>query len=167
MRDVNAVLSGCLSLAPERLTVQKASGTRRAPSTYWKTLAAPQFRGKPLRRRTLQLSNSQAENPTLRRAAKVLPPPWPECWGQNAGPSSERLEISCSHPSAAPIWSNRRNRGMAEAPTIRKDVNSYIWHHEEAVAWLFVVNDQCFGAWREWRKSRLLPQPNLYTNAQF
>ena len=36
MRDVNAVLSGCLSLAPRRLTVQKGSGTRRAPSTYWK-----------------------------------------------------------------------------------------------------------------------------------
>ena len=36
-----------------------------------KALAAPLSRGKPLRHRALQLSNSCAEYPTLRRAARV------------------------------------------------------------------------------------------------
>ena len=56
-------------VASGRLTGQKASGTRRAPSIRWE---AP-----PLRHRTLQPSNSWAENPTLRRAARVSTPPWP------------------------------------------------------------------------------------------
>ena len=41
MRDVCAVLNGCLSLVSGRLTVQKASATTRAPSIRWKELAAP------------------------------------------------------------------------------------------------------------------------------
>ena len=61
-----------------RLTVQKKSGTCRAPSIRWKT---PAFRGKPLRRRTLQLSNSkQGTDPpksgssSLSALARILDP---------------------------------------------------------------------------------------------
>ena len=67
--DIHAV-----SLASGCLTVQKASRTRRAPRKHLESTS-----GKPLRHRTLQLSNSWAENPTLRRAARVPPPPWPGC----------------------------------------------------------------------------------------
>ena len=97
-----------VSVASGRLTLQKASGTRCAPTS------APAIRGKPLHHRTLQLSNSWAENTTVRRAARVLPPLHP---GQDTRPSSERLKFLCSHPIAASIWSNRRNR-------VRKDENS-------------------------------------------
>ena len=80
---------GCQSLALGSLTVQKTSGTRRAPSI-------PLPRGKPLRRRTLQLSNSRL----------------------GTRPSSERLEFLCSHPIAVPIGCNHRNRGTVYACAI-------------------------------------------------
>ena len=45
MRIVSEVLGGCLTStpcrSPGRLTVQKASGTRRAPSIRWKAQVAP------------------------------------------------------------------------------------------------------------------------------
>ena len=60
----------------------------------------PAIRGKPLRHRTLQQSNSWAENPTSPSAlARMLDPP------QSGSSSSAAIQLLHS------IWSNRRNRG--------------------------------------------------------
>ena len=110
MRDVNAVLNGCLTSTPCR-----SVETSDSPESIWnpsrtqhplESTSGPAIREKPLHHRTLQQSNSWAENQTLRRAARVPLRP-----GQDARPSLERLEFLCSHPIAASIWSNRRNRG--------------------------------------------------------
>ena len=42
--------------------------------------------------------------------------------GQEIRPSEERREIPCSHPIAASIWSNRRNRGTKQTSATREDV---------------------------------------------
>ena len=95
--------------ASGRLTVQKASGTSRAPSIRWKALAAPTplFRGKPLRpphAAAIQFLGRQPDPPKSGSSFLLRP-------GQDARPSSERLEILYSHLIAVSIWSNRRNRG--------------------------------------------------------
>ena len=116
MRDIDAVVSSCSTTTPcrqqasGRLTVQKASGTRRAPRKHLEGTGGPLLRRKPLRHRTLQLSNSTLGN---RPSEELLE--FPFSVGQDTRPSSERLEIPCSHPTAAPIWSNRRNRGTVYA----------------------------------------------------
>ena len=89
MRDVDAVLSGCLT-----------------PSIRWKAPAAP--------------PSEESQSATVRCSYPILGPrtrPSPERLefslrpGQDARPSSMQLKIPCSHPIAASIWSNRRNRG--------------------------------------------------------
>ena len=103
------------SVAARHLHRVVSVGASDSPGSIWnpsctrhplESTSGPAISGKPLRHRTLQLSNSWTENPTLRRDARLRLRP-----GQGARPSSERLEIPCAHPIAASIWSNRRNRG--------------------------------------------------------
>ena len=64
--------------------------------------SGPAIRRKPLRHRTLQLCSSrQRTRPHEERLE------FSRRLGQDARPSSDWLEILCSHPIAASIWSNR------------------------------------------------------------
>ena len=106
MLDIYTVL-----VASGRLTVQKASGTRRAPSIRWNALAAPQSLESHCA--TVRCSHPNLgprTRPSEERLQFSLRP------GQDTRPpSSERLEFLCSHPIAASIWSNRCNPGTVYA----------------------------------------------------
>ena len=99
-----------MSVASGRLTVLKASGTRRAPSIRWKAPAAPLPAESHCATVRCSYPILGAENPTLRSAARVLPPPWPGC-----STLFKAARVLCSHLTAAPIWSNHRNRGTVYA----------------------------------------------------
>ena len=127
MRDVDSVLSGCLSLASGRLTVQKASGTRRAPSIRWKALAAP--------------LSAESHCATVRCSYLTL--------GPRTRPSEELLEASSAilHPpqsgsrSFAAIQSLPPS-GVTAAIAERKKASAtrnefMIRHHEDVGVWLF------------------------------
>ena len=85
------------------------------PESIWTALAAPLPRGMPLA-------------PPYTAAIQFF-----GRHGHDAGPSSERLEIFSSHPIAAPIWSNRRNRGTGLASANAEERQSVAdGHHLEA-----------------------------------
>ena len=98
-----------VSSAQKALTVQKASGSRRAPTIRWKAPATPLSAGNSCA--TVRCSHSilgPRTGPSEERLEFLRP-------GQDTPPSSERLEFLCNNPIAAPVWSNRGNRGTVYA----------------------------------------------------
>ena len=95
-----------VSIASGRLTVQKASGARRASSIRWKAQAAPLSAESHCA--TVRCTYP-IPGPRTRPSEELLE--FPLRPGQDARPSPGRLETPCSHPVAAPIRSNRRSRG--------------------------------------------------------
>ena len=111
----SAMLMRCSVAARHQHRVDSV-GASDSPESIWnpsctkhplESTSGPAIRGKPLRHRTLQLYPTLG--PRTRPSEEWLEfssPPWPGC-----STLPERLEILCSHPIAAPIWSNRCNRG--------------------------------------------------------
>ena len=100
------VLSGCLT---STRVARQSQVTSDGPESIWNPsctqhplarTSGPAIRGKPLSPPYLpQLPKSWAENPTLRRAVRVPPPPWPGYLTLRRACSSSSADIQLHAPN--------------------------------------------------------------------